>query len=478
MLECRRTFLRHAALLVGAGITTGCTFTPPLRVPTPAAARRLRVLAAYAGSPTAGDAEPSWLPAIRTAVEQLNASPARRSDGAPLDLTIFTADQAPGAYQPQAGGRRLLLLNAYFDALAERAATADVLLIDGGYLLELNQRRLLAPLSDHLAQDLRRHPADYAPSTLTLGQVRGEQLLLPLAVLPQLLHFDGGMFRAAGLTPPPPDLPWTWQQLIDAAPALSRVGLGGAGLPHWPCLAPSLAPEIPIWQAGGEVIGADGAVLVDQLAAVQGATFWQDLVSRYHLFQPSAQPPLPLPHPDRPYAAVASGGFLATWFDLPIAYPAKTIADIGTHWDDGLGVAPIPVGAPGGTTPVTKLDLQLGGGVSASSKQPAAAFTALRELETTTGASFLLSARRSLATKMLEQGPIDRRLASALGWGMAVGRASRADQVGNGLALGTQQLRKVFVGYQNPTPMQPSLACAWAAQVLRQQLQTPTSTPS
>ncbi|MGI8912782.1 MAG: extracellular solute-binding protein [Chloroflexota bacterium] len=472
MTECRRTFLRYAAALIGAGFTAGCALAPPFRVPAPSVRRRLDVLAAYTGSPAAGDTEPAWLPVIRTALDQLNASASHRSDATSLCLTVFSADQAPGAYQQQSGGQRMLFINAYFDALAERAATADILLMGGSYLLELERRHLLAPLTALLARDLRQHPSDYYPSVLTLGQMHGEQLLLPLAVLPHLLHFDGGMFRAAGLTSPPPDQPWTWQQLIAAAPTLSRVGLGGAGIPHWPCDVPSLAPEIPIWQAGGDVIGPDGTVMVDQLAAVQGVTFWQDLVSRYQLIQPSVQPLLPLTHPDRPYATVAWGGFLATWFDLPIAYPAKKVADIGEHWEDGLGVAPIPVGAPGGAAPVTKLSLQLGGGISAAGKQPAAAFAALRELEAAAGTSLLLSARRSLATKMLEQGPIDRRLASALGWGMAVGRASQADRVGNGMAL-SMQLGKVFVGYQNPTPIRPTLACAWAAQVLRQQLQQP-----
>jgi ABC-type glycerol-3-phosphate transport system substrate-binding protein len=289
----RRAFLRHAALLLGAGVTAGCTVAPALRVPTPVAVRTLTILAAYTGSPAAGDTEPAWLPVIRTAVEQLNASASRRDDGS-LDLTAFSADQAPGAYQRQPGGQRTLMMNAYVAALADRSATADILVIEGGHLdlvfhlLESDQVQVLAPLTALLAQDRRQQAADYYPTVLTLGQVRGEQLLLPLAVLPQLLHFDGGMFHAAGLIPPPPDQPWTWQQLIAAAPALARVGLGGAGVPHWACLAPSLAPEIPIWQAGGSVIGADGTVLVDQVAAVQGVTFWQDLVSRYQLMQPSA----------------------------------------------------------------------------------------------------------------------------------------------------------------------------------------------
>jgi ABC-type glycerol-3-phosphate transport system substrate-binding protein len=463
--------------MIGVGLTAGCALAPlPLQIPVPTVARPLRVLAAYTGSPAGGDSEPSWLPVIRSAVEHVNASALGKRVAARLELAVFSADQAPGAYQRQ-GDRRVLFATAYFDALAERAAAADVLFVDGDCLWELDQHQVLAPLTTLLAQDARQHPADYYPTVLTLGQTHGEQLLLPLAVLPQLMHFDGRLFRAAGLTPPPPDQPWTWQQLINAAPALSRVGLGGAGIPHWTCEVPSLAPEIPIWQAGGQVIGADGTVLVDQLAAVQGVTFWQDLVDRYHLIQTSSQPPLPVAHPNLPNATVAWGGFAATWFDLPTAYPAKSIADIGVHWEDGLGVAPIPVGVPGGTLPATKLVMTLGAGVSAASSEPARAFAALRDLEAAAGAGLLLSARRPLAVKMLEQGPIDRRFASALGWGMAVGRVSQADQVGRGTAL-AMQLGQVFVGYQNPTPLSPTLACAWAAQVLRQQLAQPTALPA
>ena len=107
----RRTVLRQAALLVSATLTAGCA-PLPLRFATPTVARPLRVLAAYTGSPAGGDREPSWLPVIRSAVEHLNASAAATSASASLDLSIFSADQAPGAYQQQ-GGQRVLWVNAY-----------------------------------------------------------------------------------------------------------------------------------------------------------------------------------------------------------------------------------------------------------------------------------------------------------------------------------------------------------------------------
>jgi hypothetical protein len=473
----RRAFLRAALAALPAGLTVACSNSiGPARLPKSPAKARVVVLAAHAASSAGGQAVPAWVEAARGAVEGLNTHPQPGVRLPPLDFGVFGADQAAGARTVGSSGQPFFNNDAYVDALAQRLTDGvDVLLFNAtfppGALVSLHQRRVLTSLAPLLAHE-RRQPTDYYPSALLLGRVQGEQLVLPLAVLPQLLRFDAAMLRAAGLGVPPPAQPWPWQQLIDAAQVLAGRARGRA-VPQWLCDVTTLAPEIPIWQAGGEVIDVNDAVLLDQPAAIQGVTCWRDLVTRDRLVVPQSGVGAVPKDPARPYAIRAWGGYAASTFATPADADSPDLAAIATSWDVGLGFAPIPVGLPGGITPVTKIELQVGAGISASSRQPEAALAVLRALEAAVGPSLLVSARQPLAMKMLEQGRLDARLASAIAWGMQVGRASAADQVGVGSLLGG--LRDVFPGYQHATGADPATACSAVAQALRARLSAMSS---
>lgn len=467
----RRSVLRAAAGALAVGLCSACSAPVFSKVGVRRALPTLTVLAATATSPSTGGPEQPWLAPLRAAVDRINAT---RQDelGAVLDLRVFTTDQAPGSVTLGSNGQvKSYNTKAYVDALAGAVGERADLLVtaegDGfGALTNLDHAKVLAALDTYLARERRGQQVDYSPGALGLARIAGRQVALPLQVQPWLMRYDATTFHAVGVAPPSPDRPWTWQQLIDLAPKLvQRDPQTGANV-RWAFRVETLPPEVPIWQAGGDIVDPQNAVVLDQPAAVRGVTFWRDLETADHLDAPQTNAQRLTRDPARPHAiGTLGGGFAAATIETATRY-AYTLADIAKDWDDGLGFAPIPAGAPGGDVPVTKLDLELAGAVAARSRRPDLAFAALRALEQALGPSLLLPAIRPLAAQRLKGDDVDARLATALGWGMAVGRASGADALGIDALLG---LEEVFPGtYSNNVPAKaPAQACADVARLLR-----------
>ncbi|MGI8913539.1 MAG: ABC transporter substrate-binding protein [Chloroflexota bacterium] len=393
-------------------------------------------------------------------------------------MSVFKGDQAPGAFTRDSAGKITRIdYGSYFTGLASAGRSeADLLVVEDSAFLQapawLDHYHVLGELNAHLARERGTQPT-YLPGTMALGQMNGRQIALPFVITPWLMRVDAVLFRAVGLTPPPPDRPWTWQQIIDLAPKLAQSNSGTGANAFWTCHAVALPPEVPIWQIGGDVVDASRAVVVDQPASVRGVTFWRDLATHFGLDAlPSAgvlhAGSMPRRPNGRPYAIPTFGGGLAaTTFD-PLSWPSDIVAQ---HWDDGLAYAPVPFGAPGGSTAVTKLELQAVAGLSAGSRQPELAFAALRALEATAGPVLRLSAVRSSAEQFLKTGGIDARFAAALRWGIVAGRASTADALLGGTDLETALARTVpgLVNASNgdDLTLQPHDACAEAAALLR-----------
>jgi hypothetical protein len=466
----RRSVLQAAASALAVGLCSACSAPIFSKGSVVRALPKLTILAAYPRS-SSGVAKPAWLTPLREAADHLNAT---RQDqlGAVLDLRTFTVDQAPGAVATAGNGQvSSFNMTTYDNALAEAVSEqADVLIsmetLGLGMLTQLDHAKVLAALDTYLARERPSQQVDYYPGVLGLGRIAGRQVALPLQVQPWLMRYDAKLFQTIGVGSPPPDRPWTWQQLIDLAPKLvQRDPKTGANL-RWACRIETLPVEIAIWQAGGDIVNAQNAVVLDQPAAIQGVTFWRDLEVADQLDAPNTLPPRLTGTRSHPYAiATLGGGFAATTFEPTTRY-SYHLADIPKNWDAGLGFAPIPAGAPAGNVPVTKLDLELAGAVAAHSRQPDLAFTALRALEQAIGPALLLSAIRPLASRRLKDGSIDPRLATALGWGMALGRASSADALG---ADALNRLVDVFPGLPRADApgLPPQQLCADVAKLLR-----------
>ncbi len=467
----RRWALGTAAGSLAVGLCSACAAPIFSKGAVVRSLPKLTVLAAYPGSSSTKTPEPAWLAPLRAAVDHLNATQ-RDQLGVVLDLHTFTADQAPGSLTFDSNGQvKSFTMTTYDTALASAVAEQADLLVttEGGglgALTHLDHAKALAALDGYLARERAAQMVDYYPGALELGRVAGRQVALPLQVQPWLMRYDAALYHAIGLAPPAPDKPWTWQQIINTAPKLAKRNPQTGANVRWACRVETVPVEVPIWQAGGDIVNAQNAVVLDQPAAIQGVTFWRDLEVAYRLDAPNTSPPRLIGDHTRPYAIpTLGGGFAAATFE-PITRYGYALANIGKYWDDGLGFAPIPAGAPGGNVPVTKLDLELAGAVAAHSRQPDLAFAALRALEQALGPALLLSAIRPLAAQRLKDSSVDPRLATALRWGMAVGRASGADALGADALL---RLDQIFPGLPRADApgLPPAQVCADVAKLLR-----------
>lgn len=156
--------------------------------------------------------------------------------------------------------------------------------------------------------------------------------------------YNPELFAQAGVAEPTAD--WTWEDFAATAAAL-RAGLKGEG--GYGVVAELYAFNAlyhTIWQAGGEVLSADGTeVLIDSPATVEAIEFWQDLVN-------SGSMPTPQQMSDTSPIDWFGSGKAAM-------YPSGSYdrAIIAEYLGDAVQVAPLPIGAQqatitGGLAPV------------------------------------------------------------------------------------------------------------------------------
>jgi hypothetical protein len=120
---------------------------------------------------------------------------------------------------------------------------------------------------------------DYYPQALNTCRIDGKLYGLPIAVLPYLLLSDTNLLQAAGVQSPQT---WNWDQLLDAASRLTKP-------PGQYAFAPTNfpTPEPFLWQHGAAVLSADGThSTLDNPAAIEAATFYGDLFTRYKVVAP------------------------------------------------------------------------------------------------------------------------------------------------------------------------------------------------
>lgn len=172
-----------------------------------------------------------------------------------------------------------------FSSVLPRPGANGVRLTVSAVLERTARAGLLRPLADVLSTPGRLERSDYPAGVLAAGQVQGKQYGLPIDITPGMLEYDRTLFRAARITPP--DSSWDWQQFLTAAQALSAP-------PHRYAFAvPGVPPlQLFLWQNGADVLSPDGRrCTLDDLPAIEAATFYHDLFTRYQVVAPPTATP-------------------------------------------------------------------------------------------------------------------------------------------------------------------------------------------
>ena len=173
----------------------------------------------------------------------------------------------------------------YTEKLAIAAAAHDLpdaFDLDGPLVARLAGAGLLQPLDSRFDA---AEKADFLPSILAQGTVRGRLFALGAFDSATVLYYDRQLLARAGVQVPAADAGWTWDQFLEACARLKAVGIEPVAL-HMNETADewfTYAFSPVIWAAGGALIGADGRTVRGVLSSpenVRSLTAWQELFTR------------------------------------------------------------------------------------------------------------------------------------------------------------------------------------------------------
>jgi multiple sugar transport system substrate-binding protein len=226
------------------------------------------------------------------------------------------------------------------DGLPQRVLTAlqsgsppDIMEVQHGWVNSYAQNGLVLPLDDTIQdQD------DYAVEAINTVTWDGQLWAIPYRMETRAVLYNRGDFEAAGLDPDAP--PETWDELVEAATALTREGKSGFAITGGGEVGNTLTASLPfVWMAGGDIISEDlTTATINQPEAVEGVTFFTDF------YKKGLSPASTLENDNnvnrRLFIAEAISMFLGGQFDLvPIATENPEI-------DLGVMMTPHPEGKP------------------------------------------------------------------------------------------------------------------------------------
>jgi multiple sugar transport system substrate-binding protein len=155
----------------------------------------------------------------------------------------------------------------------------DALDIDGPLVSRYVAAALLAPLGAWIPPADR---ADFLPTLLSQGTVDGRLYALGAFDSAIVLYYDRDLLARAGVTPPPRDQAWTWDQFLAACGRLRASGIRPVAMhldqtsDEWFTYA--FSPVL--WSAGGALIAPDGRTVrgvLDSAVNIRALRQWQRL---------------------------------------------------------------------------------------------------------------------------------------------------------------------------------------------------------
>jgi len=202
---------------------------------------------------------------------------------------------------------------------------------------------VLTPLDD-----LCPNKEDYLAETIHAATVDGHLYAVPAIAVCGVLLYRKDLLAKYGFPGPPA----TWEELIEQATTIvqgeNNPDLVGYAFPGYCYENLNATYLMNLWSNGGDVIGADGAVTLDSIQALEAARFMYEVVHAHRLTSPELTTPDYGLHPEK--------GF---WEGKAVFVTERPITTFGMFqqqsplWES-VGIAPHPRG-PRGTCSVSFL---------------------------------------------------------------------------------------------------------------------------
>jgi multiple sugar transport system substrate-binding protein len=232
----------------------------------------------------------------------------------------------------------------------------------------------LEPLDTYLdAPDSGTRREDFFPVMLDLFSIEGRLYGLPKDASAEILFYNVEMFEEYGI--PRPSLEWTWEDLLEAAKALTCDTDGDRRIDQW-----GLAPppwESFVWANGGRILDETQThCCLLEPEALEGLEFWAALRCEHGVT------PTPTAIADLGPAQMFGSGRIGMMLSM---YPIVSIFRPQCEFE--FDVAPVPSGPRRRVTPVVGSALA----VTAQSRNKEAAFEFVRWLTSPEGMRGLLT---------------------------------------------------------------------------------------
>ncbi len=166
-------------------------------------------------------------------------------------------------------------LGPKLDAAVAGRTAPDLLWWAPAFFPKYAEAGVLRSVDDFIASDPEFHRDDVRSFLWEVGSYGGHVYATPFSANNLAVYYNKAMFASAGIS----ELPSDWEGLRAASRKLTRDGVHGFQIPigtaewtvwTWQCF---------LWQAGGEILGADGKAAFNSDAGVEALEFWRALLA-------------------------------------------------------------------------------------------------------------------------------------------------------------------------------------------------------
>lgn len=260
--------------------------------------------------------------------------------------------------------------NDYWDKLQTQLASsteADVVAMQSLRMPPFAARNALRPLEPFMEQDADFKLDDFFPAIRNGLSANGNVYGLAYDLGPIMLYYNLDMFKAAGVEPPSPTEPMTWEVFRDKAKQLTKPDAGEYGF----VIQPTFDSSVPwLWSGGGDYMNeAETETLIDSPDSVAALNFMVGLITKDKCAAPIT---------DLANANFASEQFYSGKIGMTPNGPWNFVnvrKNAGFKWD----IAPLPAGKAGSVTWVAGS----GFGISNTTQHPEEAWLALKTITST-----------------------------------------------------------------------------------------------